>query len=75
MHDQRRTGEECLRAEALGIREPGEPAEDAVGLVGRRGRMLGEPDAVAGGEHEVGEGAADVDADAVFHPGWSVHRM
>ena len=55
------------------VREEVEPREHAVGLVGRRRRRLLEADRpVAVREHEVGEGAADVDADAV--PGVSHPR-
>src|SRR5262245_9863278 len=68
-------GAQRLARNALARGELGEAAEDADRLVVRRRRVLGEDEpAVRGSEHEVGEGSADVDPDAVAHRRASVHR-
>ena len=76
--DQVGAGEQLGHAERLARREALEAAEDAVGLVARRGRMLVEHQrAVGARQHQVGEGAADVDADPVVlprHAAW-LHRV
>ena len=60
----RRAVREAVEPARLDL-ELGHPGEDPLGLVGRGRRHLGHPDLVADHEHEVGEGAPDVDAQCV----------
>ena len=67
MDDQLGLGEERAERDLLARREPGEPGEDALGLVRERRRVLVEDQLSRRREHEVRERPADVDADPIGH--------
>jgi hypothetical protein len=73
--------EERIRGDRAPVREPAhvlrdDPARTHQSIEGsqhterrlsRRGRLLGDPDPGLAGDHDVNEGAADVDADCLSH--------
>jgi hypothetical protein len=66
--DRVEAGEERAESDALPCRQLLEPGHHgARGVVGRGERLLEHDGAVAAQEREVGEGAADIDADAAAH--------
>ncbi len=76
VHDHLGRGEQIGERELHAVGEPPDAADHALGLIARRRRMLLERDAAVVDEDEVGERAADVDADAegrAWHAGW-LHR-
>src|SRR5262249_34603861 len=76
MDDQLGAPEELLECALLPLGELAQAAEHALGLVARRRRMLVQDEAAVPDQDEVGEGPADVDADAVGrlrHARW-LHR-
>ena len=68
MNDLAGAFEQAAGVEPLRLGEIGDAAHHAVRLVGGSGAGLGEGDGAVGPrQHEVREGAPDVDADAIAH--------